>query len=165
MSTNRVRCAAPPGTVFRVLGDARQYGYFVVGNRTIRRFDPTWPEPGSTFHHSLGVVVPLIRDHTRSLEVVDGRRVAMRTFMRPLAVNDVSFELVADGDGTLVEIVETPIAGPAAIPLLRSLTDRLLWLRNVVVCRRLRRVVEKRAARQQLAAGVRSAPGTGGGDA
>lgn len=151
MATNTIRCSAPPDVVFRVLCAPRYYQYFVVGTRAIRRFDPTWPEPGSTFDHSLGFLVTVIRDHTRSLAVQDGRSMTMRTYMRPLAVNDVVFEIEPHGTGTRLSLTETAVEGPGASPPLRQIAEVLFWLRNVWVCRRLRRVVERRAARLSIA--------------
>jgi uncharacterized protein YndB with AHSA1/START domain len=153
MATNRIFCHASPETVFEVLADPRPYAYFVVGTRRIRRFDPHWPQPGARFHHSLGVAVTLIRDRTESLDVVDGRRIAMRTYMRPVALNDVVFDLEPQDGGTLVTLEETAVGGPGALPLLRGTADHLFKVRNVLVLHRLCRVVEERERRAQRAAG------------
>lgn len=154
MATNVIQCAAPPDVIYRVLCAPLNYQYFVVGTRAIRRFDANWPEPGSTFDHSLGFLVTVIRDHTRSLAVEDGRSITMRTYMRPLAVNDVVFEVDPDGGGTRLTLTETAVEGPAARPPLHQAAEVLFWLRNVWVCRRLRRLVERQAARERAADGA-----------
>lgn len=153
MARNRMTCKAPCERVFAVLEDPRPYAHFVVGTNTIRRFDPRWPEPGSAFHHSLGVVgLTLIRDRTVSVECDPPRRLALKAGMRPLAVNDTVFVLTPTGDGaTVVEIEETPVAGPACLPLVGPVVDRLLGLRNRLLLRRLCAVVE---ARQRRAGGA-----------
>jgi uncharacterized protein YndB with AHSA1/START domain len=151
MATNHIFCHASPETVYEVLADPRPYAYFVVGTRRIRRFDPHWPDPGARFHHSLGVGVTLIRDRTESTEVVEGRRIAMRTYMRPVALNDVVFDLEPQDGGTLITIEETAVGGPGALPLLRGTADHLFKARNVLVLHRLRKVVEERERRARAA--------------
>lgn len=159
MAENQIFCHARPETVYAVLSDPRPYSYVVVGTRRIRSFEPTWPAVGSVFHHSLGVGVTLIRDHTESLEVVEGSRIAMRTYMRPVAVNDVIFDLVAEDDGTRVTLTETAVGGPVALPGMRAGADGLFWLRNGWVLRRLRTVAERREQLRGTVAEEPSDPG------
>ncbi|MBW3578912.1 MAG: SRPBCC family protein [Actinobacteria bacterium] len=144
MARNRTTCKATPDRVFAVLADPRAYAYFVAGTRTIRRFDPRWPEPGSVFHHSLGLGVTLIRDKTVAVETEPPRRLVVRPSMMPLAINETIFRLRPHGQVTLVEIEEYLVAGPASHRLVAPVVDRLLWLRNHVLLRRLRKVVEAR---------------------
>lgn len=144
MARNEILCHAPPEAAFAVLADPRVYGYVVVGSRTVRRFHPAWPAPGSEFHHRLGVGVTLIRDITESLEADLDRRLRLRAHMRPWSVKEIVFELAPHRGGTRVVMIEQPVAGPASVAGARLVVDRLLWLRNVVVLRRLRRVVERR---------------------
>lgn len=151
MATNHILCEATPEAVFAVLSDPRRYGYFVVGTRTIRRFDPRWPDPASRFHHSLGLVVTLVRDITEVTELVADRHLVMLAKMRPWAVNEVTFELTPREGSTRIEMHETPIAGLGATPGLSLVADRLLWARNVVALRRLRRLVEQQARRRSTA--------------
>lgn len=147
MAHTHIVCHSSPEAVFAVLADPRPYGYMVVGTRTIRRFDPTWPDPGARFHHSLGIGVTLVRDVTEALEAVPGRRLSLRANMRPWSANDVVFALTPQDGATLVEMTETPVDGPAAAPGVRAVVDRLLWLRNLLVLNRLRTIAERRARR------------------
>lgn len=144
MAHNRIVCAASPERAFAVLEDPRPYAYFVAGTRAIRRFDPRWPEPGSLLHHSLGFVLTLIRDTTEVVAIDPPRQLVLSTRLRPLAVNETIFRLAPAGGGTAVEIEERPVEGPAALPLVAPVADRLLWLRNSLLLRRLRKVIEGR---------------------
>lgn len=144
MARNRITCHVAPEEVFAALSHPPRYADFVVGTKSVRWFDPRWPEAGAAFHHSLGLVVPIIRDRTESLDVKVPVRLALSTRLRPLGTNETTFSLTATDAGTLVELEERPVAGPAAVPVLASVVDRLLWLRNGVVLRRLRTLVESR---------------------
>ncbi len=147
MSVNRTFVAAPPQTVFAVLSDPPSYARFTVGTKRIRRFDPRWPDVGTTFHHTLGVGPLILRDLSRVVELEAGRRLVLRAQMRPLAVNRVAFSLRArDGEGTDVEIEEHAIEGPAAA-VWNPVLDGLMWLRNQELLRRLKKVAERRAQR------------------
>ncbi len=144
MARNRTVVDARPETVFAVLADPRRYGYFVVGTKKIRRFDPRWPEPGSSFHHSLGVGLSVIRDATLVVEIDEPRMLVLLAKMRPLAENETIFRVSPQSKGTLVEVEERAVAGPAAAKIIAPLFDGLLWLRNQELVRRLRKAVERR---------------------
>lgn len=146
MAVNTVTVEAPPETVFSVLSDPASYAAFVVGTKTIRRFDPRFPEPGTEFHHTLSVgPVPLIWDLSRVEEVAEGRRLVLRAQMRPFAVNRVAFSLRPVDGGTEVEVEEYPVAGPAAV-LWNPAFEALLGLRNAEMLRRLRELAQRRHA-------------------
>lgn len=144
MARNHIVCHAPAEAVFAVLADPRPYAYFVVGTRKIRRFHPRWPEPGSVFHHSLGVGVTLIRDRTESLAADPPRRLDLRARMRPLSVNEIVFEITPARQGTVIHMEERAVAGAAAHRLIAPLADRLLYLRNKLLLQRLAKVAEAR---------------------
>ena len=147
MAVNKTVVHAPPEAVFAVLSDPAAFGAFVVGSKHVRRFDPTWPEPGSVFHHSLGVGPVVLRDVTRVEEVEEGRRLVLRAQMRPFAVNRVAFRLTPSEEGTEVEVEEHPIERLAAT-MWNPALDRLMWLRNQEMLRRLKRLANRRWARQ-----------------
>ncbi|PLS75432.1 MAG: hypothetical protein CYG61_07415 [Actinobacteria bacterium] len=151
MARNRALVDVPIDTVFRVLSDPRTYDEFVVGTKRIRRFDPTWPEVGSTFHHTLGFGPLVLRDLTAVAEIEEGRQVVLRAQMRPFAVNRVAFSLRAVEGATEIAVEEYPIEGPAAKTWNRVF-DGLMWLRNQEMLRRLKRVAERRLAQQARAA-------------
>lgn len=151
MATNRTVIPVPVETVFAVLSDPRTYDEFVVGTKRIRRFEPTWPEKGSEFHHTLGIGPFILRDVSRVEEVDEPLRLVLRAQMRPLAVNRVAFALRPTGDGrTEVEVDEHAIEGPAAV-LWNPVLDGLMWVRNEEMLRRLTRVAERRLAQQAKA--------------
>lgn len=150
MATNRTVIPVPVETVFAVLSDPRTYDEFVVGTKRIRRFEPTWPDKGSEFHHTLGVGPFILRDLTRVEEVDEPLRLVLRAQMRPVAVNRVAFALRPVEDGTEVEVEEHAIEGPAAV-LWNPAFDGLMWLRNQAMLRRLTRVAERRLAQQAKA--------------
>lgn len=153
MATNRTSVDVPIETVIAVLSDARTYDEFVVATKRIRRFEPTWPDQGSVFHHTLGVGPLILRDLTRVDEVDFPHKLVLRAQMRPLSVNRVTFVLRSLGDGgTEIEVEEFAIEGPAAA-IWNPLFDGLMWLRNQEMLRRLTKVVDRRHE-QQVKAGV-----------
>lgn len=151
MARNRKIVDAPVDVVFAVLSDPRTYGRFVVGSKRIRRFDPTWPEPGSVFHHTLGLGPLVLRDVTAVVDVEAPHRLVLRAQMRPFAVNAVVFSLRPRDHRTEVEVEEQAVEGPAAA-LWNPLLDRLMWLRNHLMLRRLKKLAERRLARRSEAA-------------
>lgn len=147
MAKNHALVEAPPETVFAVLSDPRTYDEFVVGTKRIRRFEPTWPEVGSAFHHTLGWGPLVLRDLTRVTELDPPRRLVLRAQMRPFSVNRVEFTLRPRGYGTEVDVEEHAIEGPAAAVWNPAL-DALMWLRNREMLRRLGKVAGRRLAQQ-----------------
>ena len=145
MAVNRAVIAAPPEAVFAVLSDPAAFGAFVVGSKHVRRFDPSWPDRGSVFHHSLGVGPLVLRDLTRVEEVEEHRRLVLRAQMRPFSVNRVAFTLRPVDAGTEVEVEEYAIEGPAAL-LWNPVFEALLSLRNTEMLRRLKALAERRHA-------------------
>ena len=137
---------APPEQVFELLADPGAYGAFVVGSKKVRRFDPAWPDQGSVFHHTIGFGPPILRDLTRVEEVEEGRRLVLRAQMRPFSVNRVAFSLRPVAAGTEVEVEEYAVEGPVAA-VWNPLFERLTWLRNQEMLRRLKKLAERRVAR------------------
>ena len=62
MSRNESLIDAPLEAVFDVLQDGRRYADWVVGASRIRKVDPQFPEPGTSFGHKLGVWPLLFND-------------------------------------------------------------------------------------------------------
>ena len=147
MAVNPLVVAAPPAALFAVLADPAAYGAFVVGSKHVRRFDPTWPELGSVFHHTLGVGPFVLRDLTRVEEVEEARRLVLRAQMRPFSVNRVAFTLRPAGEGTEVEVEEHAIEGPLG-SVWNPLFEAAMALRNQEMLRRLKRIAERRLARR-----------------
>ena len=147
MAVNRAVIAAPPEAVFAVLSDPAAFGAFVVGSKHVRRFDPSWPDRGSVFHHSLGVGPLVLRDLTRVEEVEENRRLVLRAQMRPFSVNRVAFTLRPAEEGTEVEVEEHAVEGPVAA-VWNPLFEAGMGVRNQEMLRRLGAIVERRLARR-----------------
>ena len=141
MATTRMTIDAPPERVFAVLADPKSYADWVVGSDSIRDSDPTWPEPGSRFHHRVGVGPITVRDHTEVLEADPPRELVLHARARPLGTAKVTLLLEAEGNGTRVTMEE--VAGDLVSKLgINPLTDWLVHHRNVEALRRLRRIAE-----------------------
>lgn len=130
MATTTAQVAASPERVFAVLSDPRSYGYWVVGCKRIRHWDPGFPATGTRFHHTF-LIGPLpIRDTTTVLEVEQPRRLLLRARARPTGIAHVALDLEARDGGTEVSITEWSVEGLAA-RLHNPLQDKLIRTRNV----------------------------------
>lgn len=154
MARNKISVAAPPEAVLAVLRNPLRYPDWVVGAKRLRSFDPSWPEPGSEFHHTVGAGPISLDDKTRVLdadpavrrpEVPGNGRLVLEARAMPAGVAEVSLEVVAVGEpatGSTVVMTERPVRGLAA-RVHNPLFDALIHLRNTESLRRLRHVVEK----------------------
>ena len=145
MSHTTAFTRAPIETVFSLLADPSRYEEFVVGNSTIRRFDPEWPKEGTTFHHSLGVKPFIVKDESISLATDHATYLVMETRMSVLGASITAFELSSTGEGTKIEIFEEAIRGPFAWLWSRPV-DALLDWRNKRLLERLTRLAEEEAS-------------------
>lgn len=165
MSTVTSTLPAEPSRVFTALADARALRYFVPGARTVRRFDPTWPEAGAEMRHSLGVGPLVIRDSTVVLDCEPPERLVLEAHARLLGTFEITFSL-QDADGrTTLRIEETAVAGPLTLPVLRQVGDALITARNHEMCRRLANLVQSRERQRAAENGQGSAEGMAGADA
>lgn len=131
----------PPERVWEALSDANSYGDWVVGSDTIRDADPHWPEPGSKFHHRVGVGPIKVNDHTEVMEADPTRRLVLHARARPLGTALVTLELTPKDGGTHVVMHETA-GDPVSKLSINPLTDWLVDLRNEESLRRLKRIAE-----------------------
>lgn len=145
MSTNRRFIPAPPETVWRVLADPSSYSHWVVGSRRIRDADPSWPAPGSRFHHTVGIGPITVDDHTESLAADPPRRLVMRANARPLALAKVEIELEPEPGGTCVTLRENPTGLQKPLAYFPPL-QLLSWLRNAESLARIERLALARRA-------------------
>jgi len=143
MARTTIQVSAPPERVFDVLADPFTYAQWVVGCKEIRRVDGDWPEPGATFHHSVGLGPITVKDSTSVVECEPQRRLVLRARARPTGVARVELELAARNGGTEVVITERPIEGPPAT-LHNPLQDWLIDRRNREGLARLKRLAERR---------------------
>ena len=143
MASTTIHVAARPSVVFGVLSDPFTYSQWVVGCKEIRRVDGEWPEPGATFHHSVGLGPLTLRDTTSVVECDAQQRLVLHARARPAGVARVEISLAAHDGGTEVAITERPIEGPAAL-LHNPVQDWLIDRRNREGLRLLKRLAERR---------------------
>ena len=150
MSRNRISVSAEPDVVFDVLEDPYAYPRWVVGARRVRGVDTAWPALGSRFFHAIGTAAGELHDSSMVLEWNRPVRVCLEVRFRPTGVAKVEIDVAAEGSGSLVTIVESPIRGPIS-RLPRFVTDPLLTLRNALSLQRLRHEIERRTSRREEA--------------
>lgn len=116
MSTVRHTFRHPLDRVFAAIADPRTYPHWLVGAKEMRSIDPTWPAPGSSFHHRVGLLGPLtIADRSSSCEIHAPELLVLEVRARPVGRARVTFRLsTVDGGGTEVVFSEEPI-GPARV--------------------------------------------------
>ena len=135
--------AASPQDIFRVLQDARYYGYWVVGSKEIRDVDPDWPAVGSRFHHRVGWGPLTVADHTRLEQSDPPRRWRLRAKARPLGTAIVTLDITPEGNGSRIVMREE--AGDVLSKLaFNPLMDRMVKKRNDVALERLSELAEGR---------------------
>jgi glycine/D-amino acid oxidase-like deaminating enzyme/uncharacterized protein YndB with AHSA1/START domain len=146
MQVTEITIDAPPARVFDVVVEPRTYPHWLRGAREIRSVDPEWPEPGSSFHHQVGVAPLVLNDATTVRELEPGRLLELRAKARPAGVARVRFELEElAGGSTRVVLREAPESGPGH--LIWSLGGRLgmrpmLRMRNESSLQQLKQLVE-----------------------
>ena len=131
-----------PEDVFAVLADGHRYADWVVGAKRVRAVDDTWPEPGSRFHHDVGVGPLTLKDSSELLSMDPPRQVVLEVRAWPAGKARVTITVSpGQGGGSEVLMEEVPTDGPAKAldswPL-----RRVTMLRNVESLKRLRRVAD-----------------------
>lgn len=144
MARNTAHFDATPEQVWAVLADPDSYGEWVVGSKHIRDADPEWPEPGSRFHHTVGIGPLELKDDTEVLESREPERIVLRARARPTGVANVILELTPEDGGTRVEMREYPVSGLAKM-VHNPLQDKLIHHRNVESLRRLEELARGRS--------------------
>ncbi len=144
MSVVERTMACTPAEVFAVLADGWSYTNWVVGAARIREVEPTWPQPGSRLHHSVGIWPALLDDHTGVLRCVQDQLLELQARGWPAGEATVRIELRATGDSTLVTLTENATRG-AGRYLPRPLQDLGLHPRNIESLRRLAMLAEGRS--------------------
>ena len=134
---------ASAAAIWAALADPDSYGFWVVGSKLIRGADPTWPAPGTKFHHTIGVGPFTVNDHTCSLQARAPRLLRLRAKGRPLGMARVTLELTPKDGGTLVRMTETP-DGPTAILSYNPLVHLFTKARNAESLMRLEQVAMRR---------------------
>jgi hypothetical protein len=145
MSTNSLVVNTVPEQVWEVLADGWLYPLWVVGATRMRAVDQSWPQVGSKIHHSVGVWPAVIDDETEVLACDPGRSLRLRAAGWPMGEAEVLVTLTASGAGTLVELTEDAVSGPAVL-VPGVLRDPMISWRNVETLRRLALLAEGRPA-------------------
>ena len=128
-----------------VLANGWRYADWVVGARRIRAVDPEWPEPGSRFHHEVGVGPVDIKDCSVSEAIDPGRAISLRVKAFPAGEARVRILLHPSEDGgTEIKMEEHPIEGFAR-RWDNPVQGAVLWMRNKEALRRLGRLAEREA--------------------
>ncbi|MEP7053787.1 MAG: SRPBCC family protein [Actinomycetota bacterium] len=143
MAHNELVIDASPADVFAVLADGHSYEHWVVGCKKIRAVDASWPNPGASFHHSVGLGPLLIRDKTTVLSREGRTGLELHARAWPAGVAQVAFELKSEGSGTRVLMTENPVEGPAKM-LDNPAQQALIRLRNAETLRRLGKLAKAR---------------------
>ncbi len=133
----------PPAAVWDALADPGTYGDWVVGSKRIRDADPSWPAPGSRFHHTVGVGPLSLDDHTESLEADPPSLLRLRAKARPLGTAQVTLELTPSDGGTFVRMTENP-DGLSSLLGINPLVHLLTMVRNAESLRRLEDIARQR---------------------
>jgi uncharacterized protein YndB with AHSA1/START domain len=146
MATNERFMPVPPEAVWDALADAGGYAYWVVGSSEIRDADPNWPQPGSRFHHTVGVGPLKISDHTESLEARRPDLLRIRAKARPLGTAKVTLTMTPQDGGTRVRMTENP-DGLTSWLTLNPLLQVLTRGRNAESLMRLEELALRQAGR------------------
>ena len=143
MPVNTIDANCSPEAAFAVLSDPESYGHWVVGAADIRDADPSWPAPGTRFHHTQGVRWLGLKDTTSVIDAQPPRRLVLEVRARPLLIAEVAIALAPSGNGggTTTTMTERPLAGLVA-RIYRPQIDRLVAMRNAVSLRRLKALCE-----------------------
>jgi uncharacterized protein YndB with AHSA1/START domain len=136
VATNKRFMTVPAEAVWDVLADSGGYAYWVVGSKRVRDADPEWPEPGSRFHHTVGIGPFESHDHTVVIESEPPHRLEVRAKGRPVGTATVKLTMTPQDGGTLVHITETP-DGPFRILALNPVLHLLTLSRNAESLMRL----------------------------
>jgi uncharacterized protein YndB with AHSA1/START domain len=144
VATNERFMPVPPEAVWDALADPGGYAYWVVGSKVIRDADPHWPEPGSRFHHTVGVGPVKVSDHTESLEARRPELLRIRAKGRPIGTATVTLEMGRRDGGTVVRMIET-LDGPYVLLSLNPLLHVLTKGRNAESLMRLEELALRRA--------------------
>jgi uncharacterized protein YndB with AHSA1/START domain len=119
---------APPEEVFEVLADPETYPEWLVGAQRIRRADPAFPAPGTTFEHSVGPAEDVtVDDHTRALYADPPHRLDLAVHAGPFH-GEVDFEIEPGPDGT--SRIRFREATTGALAVLTPLLRPVVYARN-----------------------------------
>ena len=84
----------------------------LVGNSRMRAVDPSWPSPGGTIHHSIGVWPALLNDETVAVACEPLQELVLIAKGRPsgLLANHAAAQCIVNG--CRIEMSEVPVSRP-----------------------------------------------------
>ena len=141
-TSREVRAAA--SKAFAVLTDPEDAPRWLVGAQAIRHVDPTWPRPGSRFHHVVGFGPLRIADSTEVVDIDDAAMVLQLKVPRPSLDlrHRRTFRVIGTSSRCVITLQEEP-AGRAVGNLVRPVMDPATHVRNHRSLRRLAEVIEQ----------------------
>lgn len=128
--------------VWAVLADGWSYATWVVGASRIRAVDATWPAPGASIHHSVGLWPVVLSDRTRSVGMHDGRELTLEARALPVGTASVTVRLHPLSRGCRIEIIEHALTPPMSL-VPDTLQHVLAHPRNSEALRRLALLAER----------------------
>lgn len=134
---------ASPERVWVELSDGWIYTGWVVGACHIRGVDGHWPDAGAKLHHEVGGWPLTIQDSTQVVESVPRTRLVLQARAWPAGEARIEIDLVPEGNGTVVKMVEYPTNGLAKA-LHNPVQDAVLRRRNLASLERLACIAENR---------------------
>lgn len=144
MAHNCRTIPAHPETVFEFLIDPDTYPRWLIGAEEVRAVDRGWPNPGSRFHHTVGIGPFRYPDASRVVAIEAPNRLVLSVRASPLVRAIVTFELRGDEHATVLclqEEPETRVIGD----LVRPVMDPLTHVRNHRSLANFARVVAERS--------------------
>jgi uncharacterized protein YndB with AHSA1/START domain len=139
MSFNSRVIPAPIEVVWDAVVDPTSYPEWLIGAEEIRDVDDRWPEPGSSFHHRVGLWRFSIPDRSDVLEIEPGSCLRLAVKARPFLSAVATFRLypVRDEPATTIVTLEEEPAVRWLGNLVRPVLDPSIHVRNQRSLRRL----------------------------
>jgi uncharacterized protein YndB with AHSA1/START domain len=134
--------------VWGAVVDATTYPQWLVGAQQIRATDDDWPEPGSSFHHTVGAGPLRLRDRTEVVSIDPPHQLVLRAYLSMFGSATVTIDVDDQSPHrTRLRMTEAPASG-----IMRTLWRlggrqalRLtLWGRNVESLEQLKDGIEQR---------------------
>jgi uncharacterized protein YndB with AHSA1/START domain len=139
---SEVTINVPKARVFDVLTDVESYPSWLVGAQRIRAVDDSWPQDGTSFHHTVGAGPLRVNDKTTIIDRVEPSELRLRAGIGPSIVR---FDLHGSDGSTRVAFSEVPDSGLVRLgwkTFGRPLMRLGIWGRNTVSLEQLKDYLE-----------------------
>ncbi|MCW3015862.1 MAG: Polyketide cyclase/dehydrase [Solirubrobacterales bacterium] len=144
MAINEITVDGTPKDVFDVLRDPYAYPKWVLGAKRVRDVDDGFPQPGTRFHHSVGIGPLELDDHTEVLEYTPDERLVLKAKTRPFGTARVTMEAQPVGNDRTRVVMDEVAGDPISRALYNPLVDALMKGRNAEALRRFAELVRER---------------------